>query len=104
MAGEEDPQRYDRDWPERRIVEMCRRRGIPVVSVTEEARRATPSGRASETAPADWLYFQARGHFNAAGNDLAARVIHRFLTVGEGRAIVDRSRSPAGSGRALPRG
>jgi len=79
----------DRDHAERRLVEIAESHGIPVVTMTEEFRRAARGRRAADTDPEDHLYFHGKGHFTARGHLLAATTVHRFLTGSAGRPILE---------------
>jgi len=79
QAGER-ADRFDPDFPDRRLTRFAAEQGIPLVGLTEAFRGA----------PTDHLlFFNRNGHFNEAGNLQAAREIHRFLTEGDGREILD---------------
>lgn len=69
---------FDPDYPDRRVAEICRAAGIPCFSMLEDFRRAAPS--ASSGVRQEWLFCDGTGHFNAAGDALAARAIQRFAT------------------------
>jgi len=79
----------DRKHAERRLVAIAESHGIPVVTMTDELRRAAGSRRAADTDPEDPLYFHGAGHFTARGHLLAATTVHRFLTEAEGRDILE---------------
>lgn len=51
--------------------------GIPFLSLREPFRAASPSRSSLETG--EWLFCHGAGHFNEAGNRLAAEEILRFL-------------------------
>lgn len=69
---------FDPDYPDRRVAEICRRAGIPFLSMLNDFRQAAPS--ASSRVQQEWLFCGGLGHFNETGDALAARAIHRFLT------------------------
>jgi hypothetical protein len=79
----------DREHAERRLVEIAESHGIPVVTLTDDFRRAAGGRRAADTEPEDHLYFHGTGHFTARGHLVAAKAVHRFLTEGEGRPILE---------------
>jgi hypothetical protein len=81
---------FDPTHPERRLTALGRRHGIPVVPLREEFRRAVGGRNAVEIPAADHLFFGGFGHFTERGHLLAARIVHDFLTQGEGREILDR--------------
>jgi len=83
--------RFDPTYPERRLTALARRSGIPVVTMRDEFLRASGGRTVSETPPADLLFFGGNGHLSERGNALAARILHRFLTV-----------SPPDAGSATP--
>ncbi len=76
-AGELAPH-FDRDYPDRRLGELCRQSGVPLLSMTDDFRKAAPSGTTEEKQ--EWLFLRGAGHFNDRGNALAAKAVHRFLT------------------------
>jgi hypothetical protein len=65
---------FEQGYTERRLLEICEAHDVSVVSMTETFRGAI----GVPGAPA--LYNNGNGHFNHAGNLLAARLIFRFLT------------------------
>jgi len=69
--------RLDPAEPDRRIEAFCKQDGIPFLSLRDPFRAAAPS-RSSRVA-GEWLFFNGSGHFNEAGNRLAAQEILRFL-------------------------
>jgi hypothetical protein len=68
---------FRRDNPERRMGEICREAGVPLVTMADAFRAAAP--RASSADRDEWLFCLGRYHFNDAGNSLAARVIASSL-------------------------
>jgi len=87
LAGEL-AEHFDRDYPQRRLAGLCREAGIPMLSVIDDFREAAP--RASIEMQQQWLYNGGCGHFNARGNMIAARAIHRFLTRAHPQQVADR--------------
>jgi len=81
--------RFDRAHRERRLEAIGRRDGIPVVLTADEFRRAAAGKELRDTGPSDWLFLNGMHHFNDRGHLLAAEILHRFLTEGEGRAVLD---------------
>jgi len=79
----------DREHAERRLLKIAGAHQIPVVTMTDELRRAAGGRRAADTAPGEQLYFDGVGHFTPRGHAAAATVIHRFLTEGEGLPILE---------------
>lgn len=71
---------FRRDYPDLRLGQICRNAGVPLVTMTEEFRRAAPHH--SSQVAAEWLFCLGRYHFNDAGNLLAAKVIGRALAAG----------------------
>jgi hypothetical protein len=69
---------FDRDYPDRRMGELCRAAGVPFLSMTADFRAAAPS--ATTDAKEEWLFHKAVGHFNERGNQIAANAVFRFLT------------------------
>ena len=76
-AGEFAPH-FDRDYPDQRLGELCRQSSVPLLSMTDDFRKAAPSGTTKEKQ--EWLFLRGAGHFNDRGSALAARAVHRFLT------------------------
>ena len=73
---------FDWDHAERQLAGICSRLGIQFVSLASAFRE-----RCSAPAPEDdfdWLFLNGRGHFSERGNEVAAEVVHRFLTRGDG--------------------
>ena len=84
---------FDWGYPDERLGNLCRKAGIPWLSMAAEFRAAAPS--ASMAAREEWLFLGGNGHFNEQGSRLAARLVHRFLTKGDpeqlaGRPLVSR--------------
>lgn len=75
-AGEAGRQ-FDRTHPERRLRAICDAHGIPLATMLDEFRAATPHHAFEHDE--EWLHYQGSGHFNDAGNRLAAEILHRFL-------------------------
>jgi hypothetical protein len=67
LAGQMDP-----GYPESRLAEICARLDIPLVRMLDGFRAAAAQGEV--------LHYGGDGHFNDAGNRLAARILHRYLT------------------------
>lgn len=76
-AGKHGPH-FDWQHPDRRLAEICRTAGVPLITLTERFRAAAPAH--STEAKAQWLFIGGRGHFNDAGNRLAAEGVYEFLT------------------------
>ena len=76
----------DRDNPERRVAEICERQDIALVTMVDRFRAAAP--RHSIAHEDEWLYYDGTGHFNVAGNRLAAEILRDFLPE-RGAARVD---------------
>ncbi len=69
------------DYPQQRLQQFCDRMGVPLVDMTGAFRQAAPNrSRAHEE---QWLHFGGHGHFNKAGNRLAAEQIHQFMLQNE---------------------
>jgi len=90
----------DRHHPERRLGRICRAEGVPMVRMTDEFRAAA---RSRSACPEERLfYLGGREHWTDAGNQLAARVLHRFLVAGDpersGPALVDQVLGDPGAG------
>jgi len=66
-----------RERPEQRVLELCRRAGIPCLALAEAFRAAAP-GRDSRRRE-EQLFHRGRFHWNDAGNALAAEEVHAFL-------------------------
>jgi len=84
LAGHFDP-----DHPEERLKTICAKRGIPFLPMTNDFRQAAGRRRLAGADPEEWLFLNGKDHFNPAGNRVTAEIIHRFLTEGEGREILD---------------
>jgi len=67
---------WDLDKADRLIEQICRRHGVPVLLLEPRFREIVAHGD-----PLHWAY---DGHWNAEGNDRAARAIAGFLTEGGG--------------------
>ena len=80
---------FDREHPERRLVQIAETHEIPVVTMTEEFRHAAGGRPAADTPPDEHLYFRGYGHFTPRGHHEAASAVHRFLAEGEGRPILE---------------
>ncbi len=78
---------FEADYPDRRLGALCRAAGIPLVSMSADFRRAAPSRSAQRKD--EWLFHGGNGHFNRRGNEIAARVVHRFLTQGDPQQLAD---------------
>ncbi len=76
-----------RDHPDRRLTAIGREHGVAVVTMADEFRAAA-GGPASDAEADDLLYYRGYGHFTPRGHTLAAEVIHRFLTRGDGRDLL----------------
>ena len=76
---------FDQSYPDQRMAELCREAGIPLLTMTDDFRRAAPG--ATTKVKHEWLFHQGTGHFNERGNLLAARAVHRFLTGGHLNAL-----------------
>lgn len=79
-SGGADPANFDADYPDRKMAELCRASGVPLLSLSADFRQATPS---RSLAKADeWLFVRGEGHFNARGNQLAAEAVCRWIASG----------------------
>jgi len=75
-AGERREE-LDPYYPEQRLRSIAERNGIRLLTMLDAFRAAAPHrSRARED---EWLHYAGRGHFNAAGNRLAAELIARYL-------------------------
>jgi lysophospholipase L1-like esterase len=73
----------DRREPSRRLAAVLEREGIPSLDLAPLfAEAARPEGSA------DSLYLLGRFHLNDEGHRVVAEAIHRFLTRGEGRPLL----------------
>jgi hypothetical protein len=66
-----DPSRFDLDYPNRRLIEVCRAIDLTVIDLLPDFRAA---GRAGST-----LYYRRNPHWRDTGHRLAAEVIARDL-------------------------
>jgi hypothetical protein len=62
---------WDLDLPDRRLAELAQRNGIPFVALEPAFRDATAGGAR--------LHWRFDGHWNAAGHDLAGRLLADFV-------------------------
>lgn len=85
LAGElrED---MDPNYVERKLREICTSAGAPLLTMTEEFRDAAP--HRSVAHEEELLHYGGIGHFNDAGNRLAAEAMHRFLVEGQPQLAV----------------
>ena len=67
----------DRENPDRRLSRICADAEAPLLLLRPAFRKATPSRSAD--AVEEQVFIDGRGHFNRAGNRLAATEMHRFL-------------------------
>jgi hypothetical protein len=79
-------ERFDRDLPGRRLVEICRTAAIPALSL-EGPFRAYASGSSSSDAGAR-LFLGGRFHLSDEGHRLAGQEVFAFLTRGAGRWLL----------------
>jgi hypothetical protein len=86
-AGPQAPA-FDPDYPDRRLAAVCRRAGIPFLTMTAEFRAAAP--HASSHVEAEWLFLQGYGHFSRRGNEICAQAVHRVLAQGDPHALAGR--------------
>lgn len=68
---------YDREFPERKLTEICSSAGIPLVTMAGVFRAAAP--HASSKRDDERLFWQGIGHFDPHGNALAAAAIANAL-------------------------
>jgi len=71
----------DRENPERVLAEIGQRLHAPVISMSEQFRAASPHH--SKSYEDEWLFYDAIGHMNDRGNDLAATAICEALTTAD---------------------
>ena len=62
---------WDLDGPNRRLAAFCQANDIPFLNLEPEFREQTEKGQR--------LHWKFDGHWNAAGNDLAGRLIAEFI-------------------------
>jgi len=101
-AGEFAPH-FDQDYPDERLGELCRQSGVPLLSMTDDFRKAAPGGTTKEKQ--QWLFLRGTGHFNERGGELAAKAVHRFLTTESSHLApqdVASSRGARGNTNTLP--
>jgi len=68
---------FDRTFPERRLVAMCRDLGIPCLTMAEAFREAADT---SPSGDGDRLFYdRGRAHFTDSGNRLAAEILFEGL-------------------------
>lgn len=73
---------WDLDKPDRLLAEICRELGIPLLRLEPAFREATAAGAR--------LHWKHDGHWNAAGNELAAHLMAEFLLT-ESRVLARRA-------------
>lgn len=66
---------YEAGYPDRRLGRVCGAAGIRFLSLREDFRRAARTGGGC-------LFNGGVAHFSERGHDLAARRLHRYLTIG----------------------
>ncbi len=76
LASQMDP-----DYPSQRLGRLCKRIGVPMIDMVDSFRDAAPSR--SRRQKEEWHHFRGLGHFNVAGNRLAAHQIYEFLMTNE---------------------
>jgi hypothetical protein len=91
----DEPGVFDRDYPDSRLAEFCAAKRIPMVSLTPAFRRIAGDAVVADTPKEELLFFGGTGHFSERGNRVAAEEIHRFLTAGPGRVLLEDAWSPA---------
>jgi hypothetical protein len=79
VAGQAE--KFDPDWPDRRLKDLCQQADVPLVSLTADFRLAAPAR--SLARKEEWLFTGGEGHFNVRGNRLAAETVHRWLLSGD---------------------
>lgn len=73
----DEPDRYDWDSPRTRLRNMLHELSISSLDLVPAFRAACPSQ--SVAVENEWLYLHGDGHFNAAGHQLVAEELTRFL-------------------------
>jgi hypothetical protein len=68
-----DPRHLDREKPQRRLEEIGRELGVPIIDLLPALLRAR------ESAPEDRLYYRKDIHWTPRGHDVAAREIQRVI-------------------------
>lgn len=68
-VGPDDRERFDRDYPERRLAEICREHDIPFLPLVQTFRQSDR----------EELHFQSEGHWTEVGNELAADAVLDFV-------------------------
>lgn len=76
-AGKFGPH-FDAQHPDLRMTQLCQQAGVPLITLTERFRQAAPDHDTGTRQ--QWLFLGGHGHFNDAGNRLAADVVYDFLT------------------------
>lgn len=69
--------RMEEDYPDTRLAAVCRRAGIPYLSLLSVFRAAAPDRNSGLLAQR--LFLKGKGHFNKTGHDLAAGAIDEWL-------------------------
>ncbi|HVU85792.1 MAG TPA: SGNH/GDSL hydrolase family protein [Pirellulales bacterium] len=67
----------DPRYPDKRLTAIARRLGVPLVLMTDEFRASAPHH--SQAAVEEWLHYDAFGHLNDRGNDVAAEAVYHEL-------------------------
>ena len=82
-------EQMDAEYPSRRLGQLCARIDAPLIDMVDSFRAAAPSR--SRKQRDEWHHFRGLGHFNPAGNRLAAEQIYEFLVAHD--ALAERSDS-----------
>lgn len=84
------PERFDTEYPNRRLVDFCRSVDLEVIDLLPEFRVAASTGRR--------LYYKRDPHWNRAGHELAADIVADALEKWLPEWVSDRpGRRPSGS-------
>lgn len=72
--------RMNRDHPQQQMQAICDKLEVPLVVMADRFRAVAKHG--SIEYEDEWLFYHGRGHFNEAGNRLAAEAVHEFFVGG----------------------
>ncbi|TVM19354.1 hypothetical protein DPQ33_03060 [Oceanidesulfovibrio indonesiensis] len=89
MSMVDDPSEYDRDYPQKRVVEYCREKGIPYLDLLPLLREAEKEQR---------TYHLRDTHWNAWGNEIAGEAIADRILEYTGQSVQSDKHRSEGDG------
>jgi len=93
-SGGDHHDEMDLHYPEQRLRNICDRLNVPLVTMLDRFLAVAP--HRSRKRRDEWLHINGNGHFNDAGNRLAAEILNAFLS-GETRLETEGPPSPPDS-------